>query len=492
MTDTNLQNRFRELAGILEGTLDPAEARPCVLGLLLLRRLNDQFKVRARALQAQTDDASVWEDPDEYPIFVPADARWERITGTAEHIGAVLNRACEALEECCPHNTRHLGGVLRTLDFNTDKLGDALLERLLKKLDICLGDANLQTPNSFGHAFTWLLNYYGEQEGKDAAKSSTPPAVNRLLVRLSDLQEGMSVCDPASGFAGTLIDCASWFREFGRNERSLSLYGQEVSHGNHSIARMALVAHEVWDATTSRADTLRSPAFLNGGTLQTFDRILSHPEFSRPNWGHDDAAADGFRRFVPVLPPRQYGDLAFVQHALATLTNEGRAVLVMPHGVLFRGGSEAEIRRKLLKEDLLEAAIGLPFYLFYGTNIPAAILVMSRAKPPERTGKVLFINASQEFEEGKAQNYLREQDVQKIATTFHSFKDMERYARVVSVEELERNDVNLSIHLYVDIVEEQQAVDVREAVQELRKRKVERNAAEEKMNALLKELGYGA
>ena len=275
MTDANLQDRLRELAEILGGSLDPAEARPYVLGLLLLRRLNDQFEARARTLQTQINDASVWDDPDEYPIFVPTSARWNRIVGTAEHIGALLNKACEALEECCPHNARHLDGVLRTLDFNTDKLGDSLLDRLIKKLDTRLDDTNLETPSSFGQAFTWLLNYYGEQEGKDAAKSSTPPAVNRLLVQLADIREGMSVCDPASGFAGTLIDCASWFRDSGKDERSLSLYGQDVSHGNHSIARMALVAHGVWDTTISRADTLKSPAFLSGGTPEASPHIAS-------------------------------------------------------------------------------------------------------------------------------------------------------------------------------------------------------------------------
>lgn len=253
---------------------------------------------------------------------------------------------------------------------------------------------------------------------------------------------------------------------------------------------MALLAHGVWDAMISRADTIKGPAFLNGGTLQTFDRVLSHPEFSRPNWGHDEAIADGFRRFVPVPPPRQYGDLAFVQHALATLTNEGRAVLVMPHGVLFRGGNEAEIRKGFLKEDLVEAIIGLPSNLFYGTSIPAAVLVLNRAKPSERRGKVLLINASQEFEGGKAQNYLREKDVQKIAAIFHAFKDVERYAQVVQIEEIERNNFNLNISRYVDTAEAKQVMNVSEAVRKLRQIEAERTTAETKMNAFLKDLGY--
>jgi type I restriction enzyme M protein len=253
---------------------------------------------------------------------------------------------------------------------------------------------------------------------------------------------------------------------------------------------MNLLLHDLPDHRIEKGDTIRDPKLLQGGELILYDRVIANPPFSLDEWGYEVAEADAHGRFRFGIPPKTKGDLAFVQHMVATLNTKGQLGVVMPHGVLFRGGSEAEIRKGFLKEDLIEAVIGLPSNLFYGTGIPAAVLVMNRAKPSERKGKVLFINASQEFEEGKAQNYLRDQDVQKIAATFRAFTDVGRYARVVPAEEIERNDYNLNISRYVDTAEAAQTVDVGEAVRKLRQLEAERATAEAKMNAFLKELGY--
>jgi type I restriction enzyme M protein len=254
---------------------------------------------------------------------------------------------------------------------------------------------------------------------------------------------------------------------------------------------MNMLLHGLSDARIEKGDTIRDPKLLKDGALLLYDRVIANPPFSLDEWGIEVAEHDGFGRFRFGIPPKTKGDLAFVQHMVATLNLKGQLGVVMPHGVLFRGGSEAEIRKGFLKEDLMEAVIGLPPNLFYGTGIPGAVLVMNRAKPGERKGKVLFINASGEFEEGKAQNYLRDQDVKKISATFHAFKDVERYARVVAIEEIEKNEFNLNISRYVDTAEASAAVDVAEAVRKLRQLESDRAATEAKMNAYLKELGYG-
>jgi len=289
-----------------------------------------------------------------------------------------------------------------------------------------------------------------------------------------------------------LIECAQYVERHGGDPRNLTLHGQEKNLGTWAICKMNLLLHDLPDHRIEKGDTIRDPKLVQDGGLILYDRVIANPPFSLDEWGYEVAEADAHGRFRFGIPPKTKGDLAFVQHMVATLNMKGQLGVVMPHGVLFRGGGEAEIRKGFLKEDLIEAVIGLPSNLFYGTGIPAAVLVMNRAKLPEHKGKVLFINASQEFTEGKAQNYLRDQDVQKIAATFHACKDVERYARVVPVEEIERNEFNLNISRYVGTTEAQQAVNVTEALQKLRHIELERTAAEAKMNAFLRELGYEA
>ena len=221
-----------------------------------------------------------------------------------------------------------------------------------------------------------------------------------------------------------------------------------------------------------------------------YDRVIANPPFSLDEWGRDVAESDGYGRFRFGVPPRTKGDLAFVQHMVAVLNAAGRLGVVMPHGVLFRGSAEGKIRQGLLQEDLFEAVIGLAPNLFYGTGIPASILVLNRDKPAERKGKVLFIDASAEFEEGTNQNRLRAQDIEHISRTFHAYADVEKYARVVPLTEIEQNDWNLNISRYVDTSDEEERIDVGEAVRNLREMEQERAAAEAKMNRYLAELGY--
>jgi type I restriction enzyme M protein len=251
-----------------------------------------------------------------------------------------------------------------------------------------------------------------------------------------------------------------------------------------------MLLHGLSDAQIEKGDTIRHPKLVKGGLLQIYDRVIANPPFSLDEWGRGTAEHDAFGRFHYGIPPKSYGDFAFVQHMVAIMDKHGQLGVVMPHGVLFRGGSEGDIRRGLLKDDLIEAVIGLPSNLFYGTSIPAAVLVMNKDKTTDRRGKVLFIDASREFREGSAQNFLCDENVTKIAATFHAYKDAERYARLVEVAEIEKNEFNLNISRYVQTAATAERVDVAQAVARLRELERARSTAEAKMNAFLKEIGF--
>jgi type I restriction enzyme M protein len=255
---------------------------------------------------------------------------------------------------------------------------------------------------------------------------------------------------------------------------------------------MNTLLHGLSDALIEKGDTIRDPKLVKDGVLQVYDCVIANPPFSLDEWGREVAEHDAYGRFHYGIPPKTKGDLAFVQHMVATLGKHGQLGVVMPHGVLFRGSSEGEIRRGFIKDDLIEAVIGLPPNLFYGTGIPAAVLVMNKNKSAERRGKVMLIEASREYREGSAQNYLRDEDVAKIAATFHAWKDLERYARVIDVAEIEKNEFNLNISRYVETAAASERVDVAQAMARFRELEQARRDAEAKMNGFLRELGYGS
>ncbi|HXO40525.1 MAG TPA: N-6 DNA methylase, partial [Thermoanaerobaculia bacterium] len=302
----------------------------------------------------------------------------------------------------------------------------------------------------------------------------------------------MRICDPTCGSGGMLIECAHYLERHGKNPRNLSLFGQEKNLGTWGICKMNMLLHGIRDFQIEKGDTIRDPRLRErDGTLMVFDRVIANPPFSLDDWGREAAEKDPYGRFRFGIPPRTKGDLAFVQLMVAMLGREGRLGVVMPHGVLFRGSAEREIRKGMLQEHLFDAVIGLPPNLFYGTGIPASILVIGRAKRPDRKGKVLFIDASREYREGSNRNYLRDGDMRKIADAFHAFRDVERYARVVALEEIERNDWNLNISRYVETAEPVEMIDVASAIAKLREVELARQAAAVDMYRALKRLGLG-
>lgn len=289
----------------------------------------------------------------------------------------------------------------------------------------------------------------------------TPSEVVQLLVALLKPNAGMRIYDPTAGSGGMLVQTRNYLESHGKNAANLSLAGQEMNLNTWAICKMNMFLHGVFSADIRKGDTLRDPQHTEHGQLMTFDRVIANPPFSLKKWGKEECDNDGFGRFPYGTPPKDAGDLAFVQHMVASINDEGMAGIVMPHGVLFRGSSEKAIRQGLLEDDLLEAVVGLPSGLFYGTGIPACLLIINKNKATERKNKVLFINSELEFEEGKNQNKLRLQDIEKIIATFNDYQDIKRYAKVVELSEIQENDFNLNIRRYADTSPPPEIFDVR-------------------------------
>jgi type I restriction enzyme M protein len=492
LTREQLERYLWSAADILRGSIDSSDYKNYIFGLLFLKRLSDRYDEECEALEQEGQDP---EDPVEHPFPVPKRARWSSLQAVSSNLGEVLNKACEALESA---NGAALQGVLAGIDFNDErKLGDAkardaILARLIGHFSkLNLRNASLSEPDMLGRAYEYLIEKFADDAGKKGGEFYTPRNVVKLIVELLAPAEGMRVCDPTCGSGGMLIECAHYLERKGQNPKNLSLYGQEKNLGTWAICKMNVLLHGLTDVRVDKGDTIRDPKLVKEGTLMTFDRVIANPPFSLDEWGRDEAIADGYGRFRYGIPPKTKGDLAFVQHMVATLNRSGMAGVVMPHGVLFRGAAEGEIRKGLLQDDLVDAVIGLPTNLFYGTGIPAAVIVFNRSKPPERRRKVLFIEASRDFKEGGTQNYLRDQDVTKIAAAFHAHQSVPRYAQVVTLEEIKKNDFNLNISRYVETAEAQDKVEVRAAIAKLRELEKARSETEAKMNGYLKELGYG-
>ncbi len=492
LTVEKLEGYLWSAADILRGSIDSSDYKNFIFGLLFVKRLSDRFDEECEALVAEGADP---EDADEHQFFVPPRARWASIQKTATNIGDALNKACSALEE---KNTG-LEGVLAGIDFNDErKLGDArnrdaVLARLVQHFSkLNLRNANLSEPDMLGRAYEYLIEKFADDAGKKGGEFYTPRMVVKLIVEILRPAEGMRICDPTCGSGGMLIECAHYLERHKQNPKNLSLFGQEKNLGTWAICKMNMLLHGLASAKIEKGDTIRDPRLVEGGALRVFDRVIANPPFSLDEWGREVAEHDAFGRFRFGVPPKTKGDLAFVQHMIATTNKTGMVGVVMPHGVLFRGAAEGDIRKGMLEEDLVEAVIGLPSNLFYGTGIPAAILILNRAKSAGRQRKVLFIEASREFKEGSAQNYLRAEDVTKIAKAFHAFKDAPKYARVVGLEEIAKNDFNLNISRYVETADAAEKVDVASAIAKLRELEGKRGEAEARMNAYLKELGYDA
>ena len=413
--------------------------------------------------------------------------------------GERIDQALHALEEANGTKLRDASkSVFQDISFNTDKLGEekqknTILRHLLEdfaKPELNLRPSRVGSLDVIGNAYEYLIKLFAAGGGQKAGEFYTPPEVSDLIAEILDPQEGDTICDPACGSGSLLMKCGRKVRDR-FNSKKYALYGQEAIGSIWSLAKMNMFLHGEDNHKIEWGDTIRNPKLLdkNGG-LMHFDIVAANPPFSLDKWGHDEAEHDPFGRFRRGLPPKTKGDYAFILHMIETLKpRTGRMGVVVPHGVLFRGSSEGKIRQKLIEENLLDCVIGLPEKLFYGTGIPAAILVFKKNKPDN---SVLFIDASREFKAGKNQNLLTLENIRKIDKTYKTRGNVDKYAYLASLEEIQENDYNLNIPRYVDTFEEEEEIDLMAVRNERKELKARLAQLENEMDGYLKELGYGS
>jgi len=504
LTQKEINNIVWKACDTFRGTIDATQYKDYVLTMLFLKYVTDVWKDK-KAVYAEkydNDEVRIERSLRNERFQVPAESSFDHLFELRNEVnlGELINIALEKLEDA---NRSKLERVFRNIDFNSEaNLGQTKdRNRRLKNLlvdfsALDIQPSHLEGNDIIGDAYEFLISQFASDAGKKAGEFYTPGEVSTLLAKLVDPKPGNRLCDPTCGSGSLLIKLA---KEVGSN--NFSLYGQENNGSTWALARMNMFLHEMDNATIEWGDTLNNPRLLEGDQLRKFDIVVANPPFSLDKWGADNAMADQFKRFHRGVPPKSKGDYAFITHMIETTYEDiGKVGVIVPHGVLFRGSSEGRIREELIKENLLEAVIGLPSNLFFGTGIPAAILIFNKGKGANKD--VLFIDASREYDSGKNQNKLREEDIKHIVDTYKAFKVapmlsaeegmvvQDKYAYRASLKEIQDNDYNLNIPRYVDTFEEEAPVDIAATQAEINRLKSELVAVENKMNEYLKELGF--
>jgi type I restriction enzyme M protein len=479
------------------GVIDPAAYKDYILVLLFLKYVSDLTKERREEYQERYagDAERVRRAMERERFVVPEGADFDGLydARSANDIGERINKALVMLEDA---NKQKLENVFRSVDFNSEaalgetKERNARLKHLLEdfadpRMD--LRPSHLESRDVLGDAYEFLVKNFASDSGKKGGEFYTPPEVSRLLAQILDPQPGSRISDPCCGSGSLLIRTGEMVPPEKNGVRNVALFGQELNGATWALAKMNMYLHGFDQARIERGDTIRSPKLVEGDNLMKFDVVVANPPFSLDKWGADMAESDRYQRFFRGIPPKSRGDYAFISHMIET-TNpiDGRVGVVVPHGVLFRGGGEAVIRRRLVEENLLDGVVGLPANLFYGVGIPAALLFFRRGKQDD---SIFFIDASGAFEKGKNQNRLRTDDIDRIVATWRAREDVARYAKRVTAAEVATHDFNLNIPLYVDTFQEEDAVDLKSVQAEIKRIEAELAGTREQLATALKELG---
>lgn len=502
MTDQLTQNQVNQTAwaacDTFRGVVDAGQYKDYILVMLFLKYISDLWNDHVETYRKQYggDDARIRRRLERERFILPEGASFYDLyeRRNEANIGELINIALEQIED---KNRAKLEGVFRNIDFNSESnLGRVKdRNRRLKNLleDFAKPALDLRpsrvTEDIIGECYIYLISRFASDAGKKAGEFYTPAAISRLLAKLVAPVPGDTICDPACGSGSLLIRAAE---EVGSD--NFALYGQEVNGATWALARMNMFLHAKDAARIEWCDTLNSPTLIEGDHLMKFDIVVANPPFSLDKWGAEHAAADQYKRFWRGVPPKSKGDYGFITHMIEIARRQsGRVAVIVPHGVLFRGGSEGKIRQALIEENLLDAVVGLPANLFTTTGIPVAILVFDRSREQgganENRKEVLFIDASREFTPSKTQNLMSDAQIQKVLHTYRTRAELDKYSHLATPEEIKENEYNLNIPRYVDTFEPEEEIDVAALQKEIDRIEGELAEIRGRMAGYLKELG---
>ncbi len=485
LTLSQLEQYLSKAAWILKGPVDASDFKVYIFPLLFFKRISDVYNEEYKtALEDSDGDADYASLPEMHRFEIPEGCHWQNVRETTTNVGQAIENALRGIEQA---NQNFLYGIFGDAQWsNKNKLSDKLLIDLIEHFSqYTLGNDNVD-PDMLGNAYEYLIKHFADLTNKKAGEFYTPRSVVHLLGLILDPHEGETIYDPACGTGGMLLECVDHLKDNHEDYRTLKLYGQEKNLTSSSIARMNMFLHGIEDFEIVRGDTLRNPAFFEADGIKTFDCVIANPPFSLKDWGAENWANDPYGRNIAGVPPKGNGDMAWVQHKVRSMNKTGRMTVVLPHGALFRKGAEGKIRKALLKQDLLEVVIGLGPNVFYGTQLAACVMVFKQDKEKQKKGNVLFIDASDQIRVGRAQNHLEPEHVQQILSWYQDYQDVENYVKVASMDDLEENDFNLNIPLYVEKIIEDNLPSVEEAMADLKQAWQASLEAEEKFKQILK------
>ncbi len=501
ITQTEINRIVWNACDSLRPVMGSGSYKDYILTLLFVKYLSDVWKEKAKQYEEKypNNPDMVKRQMKRERFYLPEESSFDYLyeNRNESNLGELIDIALTKLED---ENRSKLAMVFRSISFNSEtafgptKQRNIILKNLLTDLSVLdLQPSHLENNDVIGDSYEYLISMFAGEAGKKAGEFFTPSEVSTLLAKLIDPQSGDRICDPACGSGSLLIKVAKEV-----DGKNYALYGQENNGSTWALARMNMFLHEEDNADIEWGDTLNNPQLKEKDALMKFDVVVANPPFSLDKWGAEQAASDEFNRFHRGIPPKSKGDYAFITHMIeTTYEDKGKVGVIVPHGVLFRGSSEGKIRQQLIDENLLEAVIGLPANLFYGTGIPAAILIFNKAK----TNKdILFVDASNEFESGKNQNKLTEKNIEKIVAEFKKFKILpalqtqngevltDKFSFRATIKDIQDNEYNLNIPRYIDTFEEEAEVDIKAVHTEILEIKKQLAATELKMENFLKEL----